>query len=287
MKKKIENSLTIDVEDYFQVTNFASFVDPESWDTFPSRVNQNTSNLLLLFEQYKIRVTFFILGWVAERNLDLVKRIHNQGHEVACHGYGHQLVYELGEKKFRDDIRRAKHILEDACGEAVIGYRAPSYSIIDSSKWALDVLISEGFRYDSSIFPTHHPRYGIPDAPRHHHVIKREQGTIEEFPPSTIPVGKWNFPIAGGGYFRLFPYFLTRWGGRRLNSRGEDFVFYLHPWEIDPGQPRFKEASRLSRFRHYVNLGRTRTKLVRLMQDFQFAPLKDYLFNREQISAVS
>ena len=163
----------------------------------------------------------------------------------------------------------------------------PSYSIVASSKWALDVLISEGFLYDSSIFPTHHPRYGIPNAPRHHHVIERKEGTIEEFPPSTIPIGKWNFPIAGGGYFRLFPYFLTRWGVRRLNRNGEDFIFYLHPWEIDPEQPRFKEASRLSRFRHYNNLDTTQTKLEQLIKDFEFIPLKDHLFQRKQVSSSS
>ena len=287
MKKKIQNSLTIDVEDYFQVTNFATFIDPKSWDTFPSRVEQNTMNLLAIFKQYKVRVTFFILGWVAQRNRDLVKRIHADGHEVASHGYGHQLVYDLGEKKFREDIRRSKQVLEDVCGEQILGYRAPSYSIITRSKWALDVLIDEGFLYDSSIFPTHHPRYGIPNAPRHHHAIKRENGTIEEFPPSTIPIGKWNFPIAGGGYFRLFPYLLTRWGAQRLNRKGEDFVFYLHPWEVDPGQPHFKEASRLSRFRHYTNLATTKTKLERLIKDFKFAPLKDYLFHRKDVALTS
>ena len=285
MKETVQNALTVDVEDYFQVTNFASFIDSNSWDGYPSRVEKNTSDLLSTFDRYGVRVTFFILGWVAERHPELVKRIHREGHEVACHGYGHQLVYELGEERFQQDIHRAKKILEDICGSPVLGYRAPSYSIVNSSKWALDVLIQEGFSYDSSIFPTHHPRYGIPDAPRHHHEIKRKKGVIEEFPPSTVPIGKWNLPIAGGGYFRLFPYFFTKWGANRLNGRREDFIFYLHPWEIDPGQPRFREASSLSRFRHYVNLKTTQSKLERLLQDFQFAPLKDYLFHKENASS--
>ena len=285
MKFKAKNALTIDVEDYFQVTNFASFVDSESWDNFPSRVEKNTSSLLSIFARYEVKATFFILGWVAERYPELIKRIHKEGHEVACHGYGHQLVYDLNEKQFQNDIHKAKQILEDICETPVLGYRAPSYSIVTRSKWALDILINEGFVYDSSIFPTHHPRYGIPNSPRHHHVIQCKKGKIEEFPPSTLPIGKWNFPIAGGGYFRLLPYFLTRWGVKRLNMKEEDFVFYLHPWEIDPGQPRFREASSLSRFRHYINLKSTQLKLERLLKDFDFAPLKDYLFPHEQRSS--
>ena len=286
MKTTVHNALTVDVEDYFHVTNFASFVDRDSWDSYPSRVEENTSTLLSIFDRFGVRVTFFILGWVAERHPELVKRIHDRGHEVACHGYGHQLVYELGQEKFQQDIHRAKKILEDICESPVYGYRAPSYSIVNDSMWALDILIQEGFSYDSSIFPTHHPRYGIPNAPRQHHVIKRDSGVIEEFPPSTVPIAKWNFPIAGGGYFRLFPYFLTRWGASRLNGRQEDFIFYLHPWEIDPEQPRFREASSLSRFRHYVNLRTTQSKLERLLQDFEFAPLKDYLLEKERTSSL-
>ena len=278
MSRTVQNGLSIDVEDYFQVSNFASFIDPQQWDSFPSRVLQNTVSLLDQFREHGVKATFFILGWVAERFPELVKQIDEEGHEVASHGYGHQLIYEIGPQKFKEDICQSKSILEDITGKRVLGYRAPSYSVTSESLWALDILIEENFAYDSSIFPTRHPRYGIPDAPREHHVLKREHGTIEEFPPSTLPIGPLNLPIAGGGYFRLFPYFLTRWGAKRLNARGEDYVFYLHPWEIDPDQPRFKQASRLSRFRHYNNLKSTKTRLDRLLTDFKFAPLKTYLY---------
>ena len=271
------NGLSVDVEDYFQVSNFSSFIRQDSWDSFPLRVEHNTDKLLELFHSHGVKATFFILGWIAERLPEIVRKIAAQGHEVACHGYQHQLIYDDGPERFREDVRRSKRLLEDIAGCQVYGYRAPSYSITNESIWALDILLEEGFHYDSSIFPVYHPRYGIPGAPRHHYVLTRESGQLEELPPATLPIGKFHLPIAGGGYFRLFPYLLTKFGLRCINHGGHSFVFYLHPWEIDPGQPRFRQASRLSRFRHYVNLASTKQKLRKLLKDFHFAPLLNLL----------
>ncbi len=285
MTRNIHNGLSIDVEDYFQVSNFASFVKTQDWDSFPSRVEKNTYELLELFAEYNVKGTFFTLGWVAERYPNIVKEIHKQGHEVASHGYWHQLVYDQTPEEFREDIHRSKVLLEDLSGDKVLGYRAPSYSITNRSLWALDVLISEGFTYDSSIFPIHHDRYGIPDAPRYPYLIQRDQGSIMEFPMATVTLGKKkNVPMAGGGYFRLFPYAITRWGLKKINAQQQGFAFYLHPWEIDPKQPRFNEASALSRFRHYINLHSTKGKLRRLIQDFTFVPIKDVLFSDKAAS---
>jgi len=207
---------------------------------------------------------------VAERYPDLIREIASRGHEVASHGFHHQLVYLLTPKQFREDVRAAKATLEDAIGSGVFGYRAPSYSITKSSLWALDVLIEEGYLYDTSIFPIHHDRYGIPDAPRHRHLVERDSGTLVEMPASTVRVGSINLPIAGGGYFRLLPYAWTRWGIGRVNAVEQaPVVFYLHPWEIDPRQPRI-EVGRTTRWRHYGGLERTAPRLERLLRDFRF-----------------
>jgi polysaccharide deacetylase family protein (PEP-CTERM system associated) len=273
----IVNAMTIDVEDYFQVSAFDDVVRRDDWDSRPSRVVANTSRLLHLFDRHSVKATFFVLGWVADRFPGLVRDIAAAGHEVASHGYGHRIVYTQTPDEFREDVRRAKRTLEDASGEAVAGYRAPSFSITKQSLWALDVLVEEGHRYDASIFPIRHDRYGIPDAPRHPHVLTREAGTLTEVPGSTVRMGPMNVPVAGGGYFRILPYWWTRWGINRLNrNESQPAVFYLHPWEIDPDQPRL-DAGRLSRFRHYRNLDKAEGRLQRLLSDFRFGRLKDVL----------
>jgi polysaccharide deacetylase family protein (PEP-CTERM system associated) len=275
----IVNAMSVDVEDYFQVSAFDRIVDRSAWDRPESRVCANTERLLALFEASGIRATFFVLGWVAERFPGLVRRIAAGRHEIASHGYGHRLVYQLTPDEFRDDVRRARHLLEDIAGAGVYGYRAPSYSITQRSLWALDVLIEEGYRYDTSIFPIHHDRYGIPGAPRQVHVIDRGTGSIVEAPGSTVRCGRVNLPIAGGGYFRLLPYWWTRWGIDRLN-RVERLpaIFYLHPWEIDPDQPRFA-VSPATRLRHYGNLAKTEKRLRRILADFRFTTVSHLIDN--------
>jgi polysaccharide deacetylase family protein (PEP-CTERM system associated) len=267
--KSVVNAMTVDVEDYFQASAFDRVVSRESWYERDSRVVRNTHQLLELFHARGVRGTFFILGWVAERFPSLVREIASCGHELASHGFHHQLVYTLTRDQFRDDVRRAKAAIEDAGGCPVRGYRAPSFSIVRSSLWALDVLIEAGHTYDASIFPIHHDRYGIPDAPRHVHRIKRAAGSITEVPASTVRVGATNVPIAGGGYFRVAPYSVTRWGIARINAAGERAVFYIHPWEIDPHQPRLP-ISRAAAFRHYTNLGGALRRLDRLVREFAF-----------------
>jgi polysaccharide deacetylase family protein (PEP-CTERM system associated) len=272
------NALTIDVEDYFHVQAFADVIAPSDWDQYPMRVERNTSRLLELFELHNVRATFFILGWVAARCPALVSTILRAGHEIGCHGYSHQMIGRGDETEFRADIHRAKTILEDIVGAKVKSYRAPSYSITERTLWALEVLHDAGFEYDSSIFPVVHDQYGIPDAPRFPH-FKSVRGTqtIIEFPPSTLRAYGVNLPVAGGGYFRLFPYRLTAWAIRRINENEfQPAMFYLHPWEIDPEQPRVSSSLR-SRFRHYQNLRSTEMKLNRLLDDFSWAPMSEVL----------
>ena len=266
---RVVNAMSVDVEDYFQASAFDRVVSRLSWHERESRVVRNTNQLLEFFDRHHVRGTFFVLGWVAERFPSLVNDIASLGHELGSHGYHHQLVYTLTREQFRDDVRRAKAVIEDAGGRAVQGYRAPSFSVVQSSLWALDVLIEEGHSYDASIFPIHHDRYGIADAPRHAHVIKRGAGSIVEVPASTVRIGKLNLPIAGGGYFRLAPYAFTKWGINRVNQSGEPVIFYIHPWEIDPDQPRLP-VSRLGGVRHYANLGDTLNRLSRMVDDFAF-----------------
>jgi len=271
----VVNAMTVDVEDYFQVSAFDKVVHRSQWADLESRVVGNTERLLEIFQAHQVKATFFVLGWVGERFPSLVARIAGLGHEVASHGYAHKLIYDQTPDDFRDDVRRSKDLLETAAGCAVTGYRAPSFSITDRSLWALDVLVEEGFTYDASIFPIRHDRYGIPDSPRHPHVLKRATGSLVEAPGSTVRIGGLNVPVGGGGYFRILPYAWTRWGIRHLNrAEQRAAIFYLHPWEIDPGQPKF-QASRLSRFRHYRNLDQTESRLRRLLGEFRFGPLCD------------
>jgi polysaccharide deacetylase family protein (PEP-CTERM system associated) len=277
----VVNAMTVDVEDYFQVSAFERVVSRTQWEKLPSRVVANTERLLHLLAEREVRATFFVLGWVAERHPSLVSLISDLGHEVASHGYWHQLVYEQTPRAFREDVRRSKDVLEAVTGQRVEGYRAPSFSIVAKSLWALDILIEEGFRYDASIFPIRHDRYGIPESPRHPYLLPRSVGAIVEVPGSTARIGPMNLPVAGGGYFRLLPYRWTRWGIARLNERERrPAVFYLHPWEVDPEQPRLP-ASALSRFRHYRNLDRTESRLRRLLTEFRFAPLGRVLADAE------
>jgi polysaccharide deacetylase family protein (PEP-CTERM system associated) len=267
------NAMTVDVEDYFQVSNLEHLVTRTSWDQRESRIERNTERLLRIFDDAGITATFFVLGWAGERLPHLVRRIATLGHEVASHGYSHRLVYDMTPAEFREDVRRSKGILEEAAGTTVAGYRAPSFSITKRSLWALDVLIEEGYSYDSSVYPVHHDRYGIPDAPRHVHVITRPAGEIIEVPGATVRVGGVNLPIGGGGYFRLLPYRWTRWGIARVNSvERRPTVFYLHPWELDPEQPRLASRS-LASFRHYHNLERTEQRLRALLREFAFGPM--------------
>jgi polysaccharide deacetylase family protein (PEP-CTERM system associated) len=267
---RIVNAMSIDVEDYFHVSVFDGIVPRSSWGRMESRVRENTARLLDIFDEFSVRGTFFVLAWVAERHPELVKAIASRGHEVASHGYAHRLIYDQTPAAFREDVRKAKRILEDAAGRPVVGYRAPSYSITPRSLWAIDVLIEEGYEYDSSIFPIRHDRYGIPISDRQPYRIERKKGSLLEVPGSTTRVGPMNLPIAGGGYFRLLPYWWTRWGIARVNRLERlPAVFYLHPWEIDPDQPRLP-AGRLGRFRHYRNLHETESRLRKLLADFAF-----------------
>lgn len=274
----LHNALTVDVEDYFQVSAFANQIDPRDWDRFELRVEHNTRRLLDIFVEREVRATFFVLGWVAERCPALVRSIADLGHEVACHGYSHQLIYNQTPAVFREETRRAKACLEDQAQRPVLGYRAASYSVTKRSLWALDILAELEFEYDSSIFPIHHDRYGIADSPRWpHRVITPNGSALIEFPPSTASILGYRWPVAGGGYFRLYPYRLTRFALAGLNGReGRPFIFYVHPWEIDPAQPRIRSGW-LSSFRHYSNLDCNEEKLRRLLSDFKFAAVREVL----------
>ena len=284
---KVKNAITVDVEDYFHASAFDRVVPRASWDEYESRVVPNTHRLLDLFDEQRVKGTFFVLGWVAKKFPELVREIASRGHELASHGFHHQLVYMLTPAQFRDDIRRAKGTIEQAGGVRVRGYRAPSFSIVRSSLWALDVLIEEGHTYDASIFPIHHDRYGIADAPRAAHVIQRPTGSIVELPASTVRIGATNYPIAGGGYFRLFPYAATKWGIARVNGReGQPVVLYIHPWEVDPDQPRL-EASRTTQIRHHVGMAGTLDKLRQVTTDFAFGPVADVLDARARNAVPS
>jgi polysaccharide deacetylase family protein (PEP-CTERM system associated) len=269
------NILTIDVEDYFMVSGFADTISFDDWPHYESRVENNTMRLLDILDEYEVKATFFALGWIAEQNPGLIRRIRSYGHEIACHGYNHRLVYDLSHDEFRKDTRMAKASLEDAAGSAVVGYRATSYSVVKRSLWALDVLMEEGFLYDSSIYPIHHDRYGYPEFERFPTTIRNGEQAILEIPLSTVRLFGHNVPLASGGYFRLFPSWLTKWGIQKLNSNyKQPAIVCLHPWELDRGQPRLS-GSLLSEFRHYINIGRTEAKLRQLLDHFSFRSVTD------------
>ena len=272
------NALTIDVEDYFHVQAFADVISSAHWDEYPVRVERNTFRLLEILGRRNVKATFFILGWVADRCPALVRAIVDSGHEIGSHGYGHRMLTRGSQASFREGIIRAKSTIEDKTASRVTCFRAPSYSITSKTLWALEILAEFGFEYDSSIFPIRHDYYGIPDAPRFPHYWSLQSGArLLEFPPSTVRILGINVPIAGGGYLRLLPYKVTAWAIRRLNQKEDQpAMVYLHPWEIDPDQPRLA-ASWRSRFRQYQNLQTTEKKLTCLLDDFSWAPMSKVL----------
>jgi polysaccharide deacetylase family protein (PEP-CTERM system associated) len=268
------NALSFDIEDWFQVENLKGVISCDEWECCELRVVQNTRKILRLLEQHETRATFFILGWIAEKCPSLVKQIDAEGHEVASHGYGHELIYKLTPEAFYNDLQRSIKILESITGKRVFGYRAPSFSVTPETEWAIDALKDAGFRYDSSIFPTSfHNRYGYNGISC---LPFRFKNGLLEIPLSTYRLGKTHFPLAGGGYFRLFPYVYFRHFFRRLNRQGKPIVFYLHPWELDPGQPKMKVRFNY-RLRHYVNLEKTEKRLEKLLKEFRFVPLRDLI----------
>ena len=272
------NAFSVDVEDFFQVAAFEGVIDRADWDGFDRRVERNTRLLLELLERHGVRATMFVLGWVAERAPELVREIHAAGHELAIHGYDHRRVTELTPDEFRADVRSAKRLLEDIAGVEVRGYRAPTYSIVKRTMWAVDILLEEGFRYDSSIFPIRHDRYGIPDAPRFPWVVTSANGArLIEFPISTVRLLGINLPFVGGGYLRLLPFGFSRWGMRRINRvEGKPAIVYVHPWELDPEQPR-QSVGWLTGIRHYRNLERTEERLASLFESFRFGTVSEVL----------
>lgn len=275
----ITHAMTVDVEDYYHVAAFGQVIRPEDWEKWPSRVEANTDRLLQLFADANIHITFFILGWVAERYPELVRRIHQQGHEVASHGFSHQLVYRQTPEVFREETARSKTLLEDLTGEAILGYRAASYSVTRKSLWAPDILADLGFEWDSSIFPTRHDNYGIPGSPEEpYRIVTRSGKQLTEFPLTTARVLGQAIPAAGGGYFRQYPYALSRWLFDRASlNQTMPRIFYLHPWEIDPAQPRVPNASWFSNFRHYTNLDKCLPRLERMLSDFRFGSISQSL----------
>lgn len=273
----ITNALTIDVEDYFQVSAFAPYIRRDEWETRECRVERNVHRILDMLSGHGAKATFFTLGWIAERYPQLVRRIVAEGHELASHGYGHERASDQSEQDFLADIQRAKHILEDLGGVAVRGYRAPSFSIGTRNLWAFDCLQAAGYQYSSSIYPIRHDHYGMPDAPRFAHSVR--EGLLE-IPVTTVRMLERNLPSSGGGYFRLLPYGLSRWMLRRVNAQDrEAAIFYFHPWEIDPEQPRVAGIDAKARFRHYVNIDRMEARLDRLMGDFKWGRM-DEIFLR-------
>lgn len=290
VQETLVNYLSIDVEDYFHVSAFEGVSPPGAWDSREMRVERNTEKILGLLNVQSVKATFFVLGWVAKRCPGLVGRIVAEGHELASHGYGHQRLCHQTRQEFKSDIRRSKQLLEDISGHPVIGYRAPSYSISRETFWAFDELWEAGYRYDSSIFPVRHDFYGVCDWPRFATLaskdtagqwqagdpVDRDVPRILEVPVSTVRIGRRNLPVAGGGYFRLYPYAVTRWGLRRINqAERQPFVFYLHPWEMDPDQPRMAGAGLKSRLRHYLNLKKTEARFKRLLNDFKFTKISE------------
>jgi polysaccharide deacetylase family protein (PEP-CTERM system associated) len=282
----IQNAFTIDVEDYYHVSALASAIPRDTWSSRESRVAASTDRILALLDERRIKGTFFVLGWVADHVPNLIRRIASLGHEVACHGYSHELIYRQSPEVFAEETRRSKRLLEDLIGMPVVGYRAASFSITPRSSWALDTLIDEGFAYDSSIFPVRHDRYGMPGAARAPGFVNAPSGRrIAEFPMSTAAMGPVRVPVSGGGYFRLLPYWFTRRGLRSINAQeNQPFTFYLHPWEIDAEQPRVKTGF-VSRFRHYTNLSRCETRLRQLLGDFRFTTMRNVLRARGLLSS--
>ncbi len=269
--------LSVDVEDYYQVEAFAAYVNRGDWDRWPPRVERNTHRVLDLCDEFGIKATYFVLGWVAQRFPQLAREIAGRGHELACHSFWHRPVYTLTPEEFRQDLRQARDAIEQAGGVTVTGYRAPTWSITAKSLWALDVLAEEGFIYDSSIYPIRHDLYGMPGAERFPHQLHTAGGSMLEFPPATVRALGIHLPSAGGGYLRILPLGYTEWALRRLEREGAPcVVVYVHPWELDPEQPRIA-AGLKSRLRHYTNLGAMERRLRHLMRRYRFEPFRDVL----------
>ena len=278
----ILNALTIDVEDYYQVTGFDTLIKYEDWDKYESRVEQNTRRLLKILAEYNVKATFFVLGWIAEQHPDLIRQIAREGHEIGSHGYAHKPIYDSTPQEFRDELRRSKHILESLTGQQVVGFRAANCSIINKTLWAQEILLQEGFEYDSSIFPIRHDRYGIPDAERFPYLVQNgTPNTLIEFPLSTIRFFTSNIPVAGGAYLRFFPISFINWGIKRINLvEQKPVIVYIHPWELDPDQPK-QPVPFLDRVRHYHNLDHTEGKLRYLLRNFRFGPVSEVLSKTE------
>lgn len=269
----LRNAMTIDVEDYFQVSAMAPYIPRADWDRIRCRAEDNVMRILALLEAADVKATFFTLGWIAERHPGLVRAIVAGGHELASHGYGHERASDMSPVAFAADVRKAKLLLEDLGGVPVQGYRAPSFSIGEGNLWAFDVLAEAGYRYSSSVYPIEHDHYGMPDSPRFAYPVR---GGLIEVPVTTCRIGARNLPSSGGGYFRLLPYSVSRWLIRRVNEQDQQAaVFYFHPWEIDPEQPRVRGIDAKTRFRHYVNLGRTEARIRRLLGDFAWGRMDD------------
>lgn len=273
-QEKVRHVLSFDVEEHFQVAAFWSAARRREWDQLSSRVERNTRKISDLLLEHSTRATFFVLGWVAERHPDLVKDLAQQGHEIASHGYGHELVSTQTPAQFREDVRLSKQILEDLIGRQVVGYRAPSFSISSRTEWAISVLIEEGYRYDSSIYNRFRSAQGSKAINTETYQLETKAGTIWEVSPSTMNACGLQLPVAGGGYFRLFPYAASKMFLKNLERQGSQLVMYLHPWELDPEQPRM-DGPLLSKVRHYLNLGKTEQRLRWLLRDFSFAPINE------------
>jgi polysaccharide deacetylase family protein (PEP-CTERM system associated) len=265
----VKHHFTVDVEEYFQVSAMAPHVARSEWDATPTRLDIGMRSILELLAEHDAKGTFFILGWVAKRHPGLVRDIASLGHEVASHGWGHEKVTDLTPDQFRESIRDSKHILEDLSGGPVFGYRAPSFSIVRGGEWALDILVEESYRYDSSLFPVKRSGYGFAGGERDRHILQRPCGRLDELPPATVRLGGELLPAGGGAYFRLFPYALIQAALRSAARRGEPATFYIHPWELDPQQPRLRVPLH-TRIRHYGGLSRTVPRLRRLLRDFRF-----------------
>ena len=278
---RVLNAFSVDVEDWYQVSDFEAQVRFDEWDRYESRVVANTRRVLALLDEFGVKGTFFILTWNAERHPELVEDIASRGHEVATHGYAHRLVYEQGRDLYRQDLERSQQILERITGKRARGYRAPSFSVTAKSMWALDVMLECGIEYDSSIFPVQDALYGVPGALRFPFVIHSVgERQLVEFPMTTARVGKRNLPLGGGAYLRVLPYPYMRWGMRRVNKEGQSAVVYLHPWEIDPEHPRLHSRGKRGVSSHYINLRAMEDKLRRLLSDFRFAPVSEVLKQR-------
>lgn len=279
--------MSVDVEDYFMVEAFSDIVQTSAWDSWPSRVFNNTAKILDLFDKYDVKATFFVVGWVANRFPSLVQDIHRRGHELACHSFWHRTVYSISPEEFRTDTRDAVHAIEDASGTKVLGYRAPSWSITTSCLWALDILAEEGFTYDSSIYPIRHDLYGVPGAQRFPYTLRAKNGDdLREFPPATVRLFGHNLPGAGGGYLRIFPMSYTKWVFQKFErDYGERVIVYLHPWELDPNQPRINGKLK-SRLRHYTFLSQTEGRLEQILKQNEFTPFSSVLEIEHQQSAV-